>query len=101
MMKVSQLQIYTIQHGKMDEWVRGWREGIVPLRRKHGFRVEGAWVVPEENRFVWILVYEGPEDWRAKDAAYYASLERKALDPDPARFIARAEQWMLLAVPSA
>lgn len=75
----------------MKEWVKEWSEGVVPLRRKHGFRVEGAWVVEGEDTFIWILTYDGPGDWESRDAAYYASAERKALDPDPARHIARAE----------
>jgi len=79
----------------MDQWLQGWREGVVPLRQKHGFRVDGAWVIWDENKFVWILSYEGSEDWRKKDEAYYASPDRKKLSPDPARFIARSEEWTL------
>ncbi len=83
----------------MDAWLKGWREGVVPLRRKHGFRVDGAWIVRGENRFVWILTYDGPESWEAKDSAYYASPERKALNPDPAVYIGKAETWIMDAVP--
>ena len=99
MAKVSQLRTYAIQEGKMDEWTEGWRDGVVPLRRKHGFRVEGAWVVRERNTFVWILSYDGPEDWKAKNDAYYASPGRKSLSPDPARLIVHAEESMLTPVP--
>ena len=34
----------------------------------------------------------------AKDKAYYVSPERKALNPDPAQFIALAEHWFLTEV---
>ena len=92
---ICQLRIYTIQEGKMDEWIKGWREGVVPLRRKHGFRVGGAWVARERNTFVWILAYDGPGDWKVRNDAYYASTERRTLDPDPARLIVRAEEMFL------
>jgi hypothetical protein len=57
--------------------------------------VDGAWVAEEESRFVWILTYDGPEDWKAKDADYYASPERNSLDPDPAKLIAESEHWFI------
>jgi hypothetical protein len=56
----------------------------VPLRRAHGFKVEGAWVVEEENLFVWILSREGT-GWEETEAAYYESDERKSLSLDPAK----------------
>jgi hypothetical protein len=87
MTRISQLRIYTIQEGRLDEFVGGWRNGVVPLRRKHGFTVGAAWTSREKNRFVWILSYDGPESWESKTKAYYESDERKAIDPDPAKLI--------------
>ncbi len=75
----------------MEEWLDGWARGVLPLRRKFGFRIEGAWVVAGENRFIWILTYDGERGFEARDADYYASPERKALDPDPAPLIEKAE----------
>jgi len=93
----TQLRMYTINRGKMDDFVRAWKAGVYPLRQKLGFRIDGAWVIKERNQFVWLLSYDG-EDWEAKDAGYYASPERKALNPDPAQFIALAEHWFLTEV---
>ena len=45
--------------------------------------------------FVWIVSYDGPEDWEAKQAAYYGSPERAAVEPDPAQHIARAEKYFI------
>jgi len=98
MAATSQLRMYTINKGKMDEFVTGWAESIVPLRLKYGFRVDGAWVVQEQNRFVWILSYDGPDDWEARNRAYYESPERKALDPDPAQHIAHMETYLITPV---
>lgn len=93
----TQLRVYTINRGKMDDFVKAWVAGVYPLRQRFGFRIEGAWVIKERNQFVWLLSYEGA-DWEAKDAAYYASPDRAALDPDPAQHIARGDQWFLTSV---
>jgi NIPSNAP len=91
----SQLRVYTIAEGKLDDFVKGWSDGVAPLRRAHGYRIDGAWTVPDENKFVWIMTYEGEEDWDAKDRAYYASPDRASLDPDPATLIIHAEKSFL------
>jgi hypothetical protein len=98
MTRVSQLRTYTIRKGKMDEWIEGWRHGVVPLRRKHGFRIDGAWVAKDEDVFIWILTYDGPEEWGTKNDAYYSSHERKSLDPDPARLIVQTREMFITPV---
>jgi hypothetical protein len=97
-MTVSQLRIYRITDGRMDEFVGEWRERVVPLREAFGFRVEGAWTIAEGNGFVWIISHDG--DFEAADTAYYSSGERKALDPDPARNIESADTRMMAPVGS-
>ena len=94
----SQLRIYTINKGRLEEFVNAWKKGVVPLRLKHGFKIDGAWTVKENNQFIWILTYNGPEDWRTKQDAYYNSPERKALDPDPAQHIARVEEYFISSI---
>jgi hypothetical protein len=86
-----QLRLYTIKAGALDEFVREWSDGVRPLRLRFGFDVVGAWVIRETNQFVWIVGHEGPGSFEERDAAYYASAERAAMDPDPARHIATAE----------
>ncbi len=94
----SQLRIYTINRGKMDEFVKAWLAGVYPLRLRLGYTIPSAWVIKERNEFVWILSYDGPQDWQARESAYYGSPERAALNPDPAQFIAQAEHWFLSPV---
>ena len=93
----TQLRIFTINKGRMDEFVQAWKAGVYPLRLKRGYRIDGAWVVKERNEFVWLLSHDGG-DWEALEAAYYASSERAAIDPDPRQYIAKAEQWFLTRV---
>jgi len=84
----TQLRDYRIRAGELDRFVDEWRAGVAPLRRAAGFEIAGAWTIPEEDRIVWLLVHPG--EWDAfgeADAAYYASPERAALVPDPARLI--------------
>jgi len=98
---ISQLRTYPIKEGKMAEWLDGWTRSVLPLRRKFGFRVDGAWVVPKENRFVWILSYAGPEGFEARDSGYYDSPDRKSMKPNPAPLIEKAESWFVTAIDEA
>ena len=87
-MSATQLRDYRIRAGELDRFVEEWRTGVAPLRRARGFEIPGAWTIADEDRFLWLLVHPG--GWAAfeeADAAYYASPERAALDPDPARLI--------------
>jgi len=88
-----QLREYRIEEGRLDEFVREWRAGVLPLRVETGFSVIGPWVEREASLFVWILGYDG--DIRAAEAAYHASSERTAVSPDPGRLVAeRRDVWL-------
>src|SRR3989454_4358553 len=93
-----QLRLYTIERGRLDDFAQAWRQGVYPLRLKRGFQIPAAWSIKETNQFVWIVGYEGPETFEAKDSAYYASAERAALQPDPRPWIAGAERWCVTPV---
>ena len=91
----TQLRIYTINRGQLHQFAKEWREKIRPLRLELGFQVDGAWLLEETNQFVWLLTYEGPESWETKDSAYYASPDRRKMEPNPARLIARVEEYFV------
>ena len=93
-----QLRIYSVKPSAMGPWIEEWRQNVAPLRRKYGFEVIGPWVIEAENKFVWVLAYGQEQGFEAGDAAYYASDERKALDPDPARHLLATEHWMIRPV---
>ena len=92
------LRIYTIRDGAMAEWVGEWRAHVLPLRRRLGFEVLGAWVSDEASTFTWLLGYGGADGIEAANAAYYASPGRAELDPDPARHIVQARQLPVRAL---
>ena len=93
-----QLRIYTIKHGCLKEWVSEWQEKIKPLRLRLGFEILGAWTIEENNQFYWILKYDGNENWDKLDAAFHVSEERRKMQPNPARHIAKTEQYFLNSV---
>ena len=90
-MTLWQLRLYRMEPGRLDDWVREWRDNIRPLREAGGFTVIGPWIDRDEC-FIWLI---GHDDFESADAAYYASAERAALDPDPARLLVETETLML------
>lgn len=93
-----QLREYTVKPGEMAEWIDEWRERIVPLRERLGFKVLGAWTVDGTDQFVWIIGYDGPKSWQEAEGDYYGSPERKAIEPDPARHLAQTSARLMTSV---
>lgn len=91
-----QVRRYRTTEGQLDGFVDAWRDGVIPLRKKFGFTVEGAWSIPETNEFVWVMSYDGPEGFEAADAVYYESDERSTLDPNPAVFLEETAHHLAL-----
>ena len=93
----TQLRDYTIRAGELDRFVAEWSAGVATLRKRAGFAIPAAWTVADEDRFIWLLEHAGSwARFEEADAAYYASPERRAMDPDPARLIV-AQRTLRLA----
>ena len=90
----TQVRIYRVEEGQLERFVEEWTEHIKPLRESLGFRVLGAWPSEEDNRFAWVLGYEGEDGFAAANERYYTSPERAALDPDPARLLAETDHFL-------
>lgn len=88
-----QVRVYQIEPGGLEPFEQEWREQVVPLRERLGFAVFGGWPIEETNQFVWLLGYTGADGIDAANARYYASGERAAIVPDPARHIAAVHEW--------
>lgn len=82
-----QLRHYKIKPGAMAAFKDAWLRGVYPLRKERGFGFVGAWSNEGTNEFVWLLSYAGADGLEEADRRYYASSDRKALDPDPAQYI--------------
>lgn len=83
---ISQIRIYSIHPGKMDEWIALFNERIAPLHVKNGIAILGAWADREKDEFIWIRSYEDADDMEARNKIYGASPERQALGDLPASF---------------
>jgi hypothetical protein len=90
----SQLRVYRIAPGHIDDFVAAWTAGVLPLRRRFGFEID-AWTQVDGDRFVWLIRWRGSGSLADADAAYYASPQRMALDPDPAQWIVGNETFDL------
>ncbi len=49
---ISQLRIYTVNRGMMDQWVKHFTETLVPMQEKHGIKIGGMWVNEDKNQFI-------------------------------------------------
>ncbi len=85
----SQLRMYTINRGMMDEWVKLFTETIVPMQEKHGIKIEGMWVSEDSTQFIWIRSFTNLEDMNAKTAAFSGSSEWNAVMDHALSHIAR------------
>jgi len=88
-----QVRMYVAKEGRLDEFVRVFVEQLVPLRARFGFRVLGAWTVPEERRFIWIAGYDGEGSIQEANDRYYAAPERLAVTPDPGSLLEETNAW--------
>lgn len=68
----TQLRIYTINKGQLEQFASEWAQKLKPLREKIGFQIPGAWTVPGTNQFVWIMALEDSKNRDALEAAYFA-----------------------------
>jgi len=91
----TQFRDYTIKEGEMEEWLTEWRAHLHPLRTQQGFHILAAWTIAELNRFQWIIRWEGKGSFEEADKAYYASQERKHVQPNPARHLEKAEHFYI------
>ncbi|MGD0166479.1 MAG: NIPSNAP family protein [Gaiellaceae bacterium] len=87
-----QLRIYQVKEGRMSDWIAKWRSDVLPVRRRFGFSVIGPWIVRDEGRFVWIV---GHDNFSEANAAFYASPERSALEPQIPEYLEKVDAWML------
>ena len=96
----TELRVYAVRDGAMREFVELFREQIVPLRRRLGFRVDGVWVDEASNTFAWVVSHDGPEGWEAAVDAYLRVRDAE-IHPSPTGFVDRVTATLVepLAIP--
>lgn len=91
-----QLRIYEVKDGQMEAFL-GVFPAVVEARRAVGFEVLGAWTIPEKNQFIWIVGAEHGIEATAE--RYYASEQRRAIEPEPAKLLETIDNRTMVAVP--
>lgn len=87
----AQLRVYTVNRGKMDDWVRWFNDKLTPIATKAGQTILGPWVNEAKTEFIWIRIYESEDDARAKDERFYNSSEWQAVKAETGALIAKAD----------
>ena len=98
---ISQLRIYTIKPGMMDEWLELFNQQLVPIHRDQELRLDGVWVNTEADEFVWIRSFKDEAEMEAKMDSYTASPARKAVGDLPGQYIAKTDVRILRSVDAA
>ena len=87
----AQLRTYTINRGMMDSWLKVFDEEIRPIHDKIGMPISNTWVNADRNEFIWVRNFDSADEIPEKEAAYFASDERKALGDKPTSHIAKID----------
>ena len=74
---ISQIRIYTINKGEMDNFLRHFKEDIIPLHEKIGVPITGAWVNRPQNEFIWVRTYKDKAEIEAKSKEFIATCKSK------------------------
>lgn len=71
---LSQIRIYTINKGEMDNFLKHFKEDIVSLHQKIGVPIVGTWVNRAQNEFIWVRSYKDKAELEAKNKELQAEV---------------------------
>lgn len=71
---LSQIRIYTINKGEMDNFLKHFKEDIVSLHQKIGVPIVGTWVNRPQNEFIWVRSYKDKAELEAKNKELQAEV---------------------------
>lgn len=90
----SQLRIYDVVPGRMGEFAEKVEAEIFPVRRAHGFRIEGPWQT-ERHQYAWILHFEGQGTFEDAVEAYVGDPARQNITFDPMEYLTEVDIRMM------
>jgi hypothetical protein len=76
---LSQIRIYTINKGEMDNFLKHFKEEITPLHERIGVPIVGTWVNRPQNEFIWVRSYKDKADLEAKGKAFQAEVAKSGI----------------------
>ena len=71
---ISQIRIYTINKGEMDNFLKHFKEDILSLHQKIGVPIVGSWVNRPQNEFIWVRSYKDKAEMEAKNKEFQAAV---------------------------
>ena len=71
---ISQIRIYTINKGEMDNFLKHFKEDIISLHQKIGVPITGTWVNRPQNEFIWVRSYKDKAELEAKTREFQAAV---------------------------
>ena len=71
---ISQIRIYTINKGEMDNFLKHFKEDIMTLHQKIGVPIVGTWVNRPQNEFIWVRTYKDKAELEAKSKEFQAAV---------------------------
>jgi hypothetical protein len=71
---LSQIRIYTINKGEMDNFLKHFKNDIIPLHEKIGVPIVGTWVNRPQNEFIWVRNYKDKADVEVKTKEFQAAV---------------------------
>ena len=81
----SQVRIYKIRPGQMENWLRFFHEKVVPLQNKFGISPHVGWVNAKDSEFIWVRDFSGGEPIEEQEKRYVASEERRTVMGDESK----------------
>ncbi|MGE0057814.1 MAG: NIPSNAP family protein [Dehalococcoidia bacterium] len=88
---LTQVRIYTVNKGQMDEWLDIWTNQIAVAHARLGINIEGAWVNRPQNEFVWVRTFADEADMQEKMKQFRESPERQQLGDKLTACLAKME----------
>ena len=71
---ISQIRIYTINKGEMDNFLKHFKDDIIGLHEKIGVPIVGTWVNRPQNEFIWVRSYKDKAELEAKTKEFHAAV---------------------------
>ena len=71
---LSQIRIYTINKGEMDNFIKHFKDDIIPLHQKISVPIVGSWVNRPQNEFIWVRSYKDKAELDAKNKEFQAAV---------------------------
>src|SRR5258706_16467661 len=71
---ISQIRIYTINKGEMENFLKHFKDEIMVLHQKIGVPIVGTWVNRPQNEFIWVWTYKDKAELEARNKEFQAAV---------------------------